>query len=125
MKNLILKFLYLFYKYYDKGSTKSIAYISALTALMMVLFLNIFSILILTGIGKVYFVFLEGTPISIKYLLVFVIFFPIFILIKKIFKMEDMLKVEMDKITMRKGYFIIVAYIFLSILMLTLIIQNN
>lgn len=46
MKNLILKFLFLFYKYYDKGSTKSIAYMSALIALMMVLFLNIFSILI-------------------------------------------------------------------------------
>ena len=125
MKNLILKFLFLFYKYYDKGSTKSIAYTSALIALIMVLFLNVFSILIFIGIEKKYLVFSDGVPIYIKYLIGFTLFILIFFILKRAFKKEDILKIEMDKPSMRNGYILIIAYIISSMFILTVIIQNT
>ena len=122
MKNLILKFLFLFYRYYDKGSTKSIAYTSALIALMMVLFLNIFLIIIIAGVNIRHYVFSYAIPISVKYLIGFIIFIPIFFTLKHFFKKEDVLKIEMDTITMRKGYLIIIVYIITSMLLLAAII---
>jgi hypothetical protein len=125
MKKLILKFLFLFYHYYDKGSTKPIAYFSALTALIMVLFLNVFAMLIYLDVINRNPDYSIRTPMSIKYLIGFILFIPIVFILKKIFKKEDILKIEMDKSTMRKGYFIIVSYIILSMVMLIYIIQNK
>jgi len=125
MRNLILRYLYLFYKYYDKGSTKSIAYTSALIALIMVLFLNIYSILIAFNVLQTNPNNSDSTPMYIKYLIGFGIFIPIFLFLKRYFKKEDVLRVEMDSNSIRKGYFIIVFYIILSILILIFIIQNK
>ncbi len=125
MKKLILQFLFLFYHYYDKGSTKSIAYFSALTALIMVIFLNSFAMIIYFDFAQRNPDYSSRTPMSIKYLIGFIIFIPIFFILKKIFKKENILKIEMDKSTMRKGYFIIVSYIILSLFMLIYIIQNK
>ena len=125
MKNLILKFLFLFYKYYDKGSTKDIAFEKSIASLILVLFLNIFSLLIIFNVLERHPDNSNGTLMSIKYLIGFAIFIPIFFILKIFFKKEDVLNIEMDKPTMRKGYFIIVTYIILSMLMLTFIIQNK
>jgi hypothetical protein len=125
MKALILKFLFLFYKYYDKGSTKSIAYQSSIMALMMAIFLNLYSVLIYTRVEDKYLTFSDCTHKWQKYLITMLFLLPIYFGMKKIFKKEDILKIEMDKPTMRKGYFIIVAYIILSMLMLTFIIRNK
>jgi hypothetical protein len=57
MKSIIYKFLFLFYRYYDKGTTKNVAYFSAITALLMVLFLNVYSFLIFTKIDENYLTF--------------------------------------------------------------------
>ena len=125
MKKLIYKFLFLFYHYYNKGSTKSIAYQSSIMALMMLLFLNLYSVLILTGIEDKYLMFLDGTLKWQKYFITSLFLVPIYFGIKKIFRKNDILKIEMDKSTMRKGYFIIVGYIILSMLMLAFIIRNK
>lgn len=94
MKRLMLKALFLFYKYYDKGSTKSIAYFSALIALMMIIFLNIFPILILFGKIKRNSKNTVGTSMALKYLIGFLIFIPTFLTLKNIFKKEDILEVK-------------------------------
>ncbi len=60
MKSLILKFLFLFYNYYDKGSTKSIAYQSSIIALIIAIFLNLYSVLIL-GVEDKYLTFSDST----------------------------------------------------------------
>lgn len=125
MKNIILKFLFLFYRYYDKGSTKSIAYFSALNALIIVLFLNLFSVLIFFDVVKRNPEYSIKTSMVIKYLNGYVIYIPIFLILKKIFRKEDILKIEMDKPSMKRGYFIIITYIILSILILILSIRNK
>jgi hypothetical protein len=125
MKTLILKFLFLFYSYYDIGRTKSIAYQSSIMALMMVIFLNLYSVLIFTGVEDKYLTFSDGTHKWQKYLVTILCLLPIYFVIKRIFKKEDILKVEMNKPTMRIGYFIIITYIILSALMLIFIIKNK
>lgn len=125
MKTLILKFLFLLYNYYDKGSTKSIAYQSSIMALMMAIFLNLYSVLIFTGVEDKYLTLLDGTHKWQKYLITSLFLLPIYFGIKKIFKKEDILKIEMDKPTMQKGYFIIITYIILSMLILAFTIKNK
>ncbi len=61
MKSLILKFLFLFYNYYDKGSTKSIAYQSSIIALIIAIFLNLYSVLIFSGVEDKYLTFSDST----------------------------------------------------------------
>ncbi|GIV28668.1 MAG: hypothetical protein KatS3mg027_2482 [Bacteroidia bacterium] len=122
IKILFLKFLFLFYTYYNKGSTKSIAYFSALIALMMVLFLNIFSLLIhFDVIGRNSII----APMSIKYLIGFIIFMFLFPVMKSIFRERDMLKIKMSKFEMKVGYIVVVMYIILSVLLLIYTIQNK
>lgn len=125
MRSIILKILFLFYSYYDKGSTKSIAYFSALTAFIMVLYLNVFALLIYFDVLKRNPQQLSPTPMSVKYFIGFLIFIPVFYILSRAFTEEEILNIEMDKRSMRKGYFIIVAYIILSLLMLTFIIRNK
>lgn len=46
--------IYLFYRYYDKDSTKSIAYESAIMATFLLLFLNFFVLDILFNINLIH-----------------------------------------------------------------------
>lgn len=92
---------------------------------MIVLFLNIYAILVYSGLEDKYLSFADNTLMWQKYLITTLFLIPIYFMLRKLFKKEDILKTEMDKPTMRKGYFIIVTYIILSMLMLTLIIRNK
>jgi hypothetical protein len=123
MKNTIQKFLFLFYKYYDKGSTKDIAYFSALAALLIVIYLNTLTVLIISGVLKKHPEISEETPIYIKYILGYIIIIPAMFVLKIIFKKEDVLKIEMGNAAMRNGYILIVLYIIISITMLILSVK--
>jgi hypothetical protein len=125
MKNIVYKFLFLFYSYYDKGSTKSIAYQSSIIALIMTLFLNIFSVIISMGLAGKYLKNSVDLTIWHKYIIGFVIFIPIYWLLKTMFKKEDVLKIEMTESNKKKGYFIIIVYIIFSIMMLILSIKSK
>jgi hypothetical protein len=118
MKSIIYKFLFLFYRYYDKGSTKNVAYFSAITALLMVLFLNVYSFLIFTKIDENYLTFQENTPRWQKYAVVLFIVLPIYWVMIRVFKKDDILKVTMDNCSIKRGYILAVAYITLSVAVL-------
>jgi len=45
--------LFLLYRYYDKGSTKEIAYEHAILSIMLLLFINIFTFLTLFDLGNI------------------------------------------------------------------------
>lgn len=123
MKRLILKFIFLFYKYYDKGSTKSIAYLSALSAFILILFMNILFLLIFFDVLKRNSEFSIATSMYVKYLLGFLILIPTLFTLSRIFPKEEIIKMEMDKSSMRKGYFLIVSYVILSIVLLVFVIN--
>jgi uncharacterized integral membrane protein len=94
-------------------------------ALMMVLFLNIFAILIFFNVDDKYLTFSDGTLKWQKYLWVTIFLLPFYFGLKRIFKKEEILKIEMDKPTMIKWYIIIVGYIIVSVLFLIWAIKNK
>ncbi len=116
MKKLILKFLFLFYNYYGEGSSKSIAYFSALAALILTLFLNMFTILAFFGVVNRNSN--SETAKVVQYLVGFLIFIPAFYILKNIFKEEEVLKIKMEKSTIRKGYSLVICYLVLSVSLL-------
>ena len=118
----ITKILFLFYKYYDKGSTKEIAYESSIIALIMIIFINIFSLILLTGV--VTYLPFSGNARWLKYIIAFIFYvFPSYILIRKRFKKEDILRTEMKSSSIKKGYFLIVSYILISVITLIFLIK--
>lgn len=125
MKKIVYQFLFLFYSYYNKGSAKNIAYQSSMIALIMTLFLNIFFVLIATGLAGKYFKNSIDLNTWQKYIVGFIIFIPIYWLLKTMFKKEDVLKIEMTESKMKKGYFIVVVYIIFSIIMLIISIKSK
>jgi hypothetical protein len=125
MKKIINKFLSLLYDYYNDGSTQSIAYEKSIITLILVLFLNIYSILVYTGIEDKYLSFSTETPMWQKYLIVLLSLLPIYYSLKRIFKKEIILRIRLDKPSKRRGYIIIIGYILASMIILTLIIQNK
>lgn len=125
IKELILKYLYLLYRYYDKGSTKSIAYFSAMCFFIFVLYLNVQTISLLLGIEKVGDTSFSDKPKSFQYFVAALIFVPVMFILQKLFKKEDVLKIEMSKRSIKIGNIIILLYLISSMLILTLVIQNN
>jgi hypothetical protein len=120
MKKLIIKFIFLFYKYYDKGSTKDIAYESAIIVFVVFATLNLAAIFKFFDID-IFFIVKSLYPRHLKYLLSFVIYLlPAFFLVRKLYPKVVIVEYFMDKSMMRIGYFFIILYMIISIAMLIL-----
>lgn len=123
MKNLITKFIFLFFKYYDKGSTKDIAYESAILAFVGFTTLNIAAIFNFFDLDVFYLVKADY-PRYLKYLLCFVIYLlPAFVLIRKYYPKSVIDEYDMDKSKIRIGYFLIILYVIISIALLILSVE--
>ena len=121
--NLIKTTLHLFYKYYDKGSTKIVAYNSSVTALIMIIFINLFSLILLFGIDdKIPF---YSTSRLINYLVIFLLFYlPLYFFISRKFKKEEIENVKL-KNSLKTGYFLLVSYILISVIFLIFVINKS
>jgi len=115
MKLRLIKILHLFYKYYSSGSTKDIAYLSSLLALILMFYLNFASILVVTGIEKEYLAFPANTPRWKQYSVISLLLFLIVSVLSKIFKEEEVKSIEMNPNSIRNGQFILLIYLVLSI----------
>jgi hypothetical protein len=123
MKQLIIKFIFLFYKYYDKGSTKDIAYESAILAFVGLTTLNLAAVFNFFDIDIFFFV-KSDYPRYLKYLLCSVFYLlPAFFVVRKYYPKHVIAKYYMDKSTMRIGYFFIVLYLIISIAMLIISVE--
>lgn len=125
MRKLILKYLFLFYKYFDKGSNKSVAFERSIMTFIFQLFLNVYALVIYLGVADLYFSFEDNTPRWKKYFFVFFIITTAFLMIRKIFTKEEVLKVEMNKATIRKGHLLVFAYFLISLFILIILIKNK
>lgn len=112
------------YKYYDSGSTKSIAYFKAIIALIMVFMLlgfNIFAFFDLMNRlpgGK-------ETSRYVEYLVGVIITLTVAFVIGRIFKKEEVLKITMNKRERRIGYiWIIFYYVFTFVLIMYLAVTR-
>ncbi len=124
MKKTLEFVLYLFYKYYDKGSTKVIAYQSALIAASVLLFMNIMAILIALDIdiNKVFPV-IETHGRLIKFISSALLWLPFYLIFRYAFKEENLLKLEVSKRKQSVGGLLLIFYILLSIVLLVFVIK--
>jgi membrane protein implicated in regulation of membrane protease activity len=112
MKGLILKFLYLMNKYYsdnyDDNSMIYRAYISFIF-IMMIFGINV---LLLLGFGYLAEYRKSETPWYSQYVIIIIFTLFMIYLLKKVFKKEDVLKVNLTERQQSIGYRIILSVIF-------------
>lgn len=119
MNKIITKVLFLFYRYYDKGSTKSIAYTSSISALIGLIFINVFSIIVLFRIADI--IPLHNSSRAINYLIFGLFFYlPMYILLSRKYKKEEIKNVRITNL--KFGYIYLLSYILFSVSLLTFLI---
>jgi hypothetical protein len=122
VKKMIYRILFLFYHYYNNGSAKEIAYFSSLTAFISLLFLNLYAILIYFGVDDLVFPFLNETSRPYRYVNIFFFLIPVYILMYKIFRKEELSKIQIDNKSLRKQQNILAIYYVSSVCLLLFVI---
>lgn len=118
----ILKFvMYLFYRYYSTGGTKSIPYFSALCAVVFLIYIHIFQLFIIINKVEVFGMGEDNSRIE-NYGRLVLFLLPIFLIIGYLIKPNDLksLKYKEDKI--KKGNIYLIAYCALNCVVLFLLI---
>jgi hypothetical protein len=115
------KILYIFYRYYNDGATKDVAYLKSVTVFLLLLLINILTVCAFAGFKLPD---TEGASTITKYL-VFLIFYslPLYLIINYFVKKKDL---EDDKLALEyksiHGWFL-VFYFILSIFLLILAVR--
>lgn len=112
------KILYIFYRYYNDGVTKDVAYLKSVTVFLLLLFINILTTCAFAGLKLPD---MEGASTTTKYL-VFLAFYslPLYLIINYFVKKKDL---EDDKLATeyKKWHgWLLVLYFILSIFLLIL-----
>lgn len=120
MKRLIEFIIFLFYRYYDEGSTKNIAYPKSITSIMLLLFLNIYTILIIFKLDDI-MPYNVSDPRWLKFLIIIVVYIlPQYLIISSIFKKKDIINLKYDEDKIDKGNAILITYIIFSFIAITI-----
>ena len=109
--------IYLFFRYYDKGTTKQIAFIKSLLCFMFVIFINIISLMLF-----VVPTFLQSFHFSSKgqsYLFFIVLFGIGYFILNKIVSEEEIKLISTNKNVSLHGW-ILFFFIFFSIIFMAL-----
>lgn len=117
-KMRILKFImYLFLRYYSKGATKGIAYLSALCAVVLLIYIHFFQILII--LDSVTLLPISSNDLRIeKYIKIALFFLPVFLLVRLLVKPAELERMQYTNEKLKRGGILLISYIFLSIVLL-------
>lgn len=123
MKKILEFAVYIFYNYYNKGTTQSIAYPSALMGLSLLLYVNIATIIVALGIdySKISPV-IENYGRGVRLLSGFLLWLPFFFLLKMLLRKEEIQNKKYAKKKVKIGGFLLVLYILFSMILLTMLI---
>lgn len=116
MKNIIIRILYVLYNYYKKWG-EDIAYFSAVSALLFMIFMNLLTFLLFFR----YEGFLipdKEIPIYIKYLVVSILLLISFFVVRHFIPENHVLALRNDNIDFRRDKIAVFIYIILSVLLL-------
>lgn len=117
-KNLI----YVLYRYYDQGGTKSVAYYCAISELLIVLYINLMTVLSLFRIDEIVRSYLDYSK-PIKYLIFFFLFLPFFLLLKNIYKEDDIKNYE-PSINYKVSITLFFIYLIISFVMFVIVLKK-
>jgi succinate-acetate transporter protein len=119
MKKLFEFITYLFYRYYNKGSTKVIAYESALIAVSALIFLNVFAILMFLKIDTSWISKIEQDyGKTIKLISGLFLILPQYFILKFTLRKEEVIKKKIDLQRAKKLNIFLILYIVFSVLLL-------
>jgi hypothetical protein len=124
MKKIIEFVVYIFYRYYDKGSTQSIAYPSALMSTSLLIYINLSTLLIALGVdyNRISPV-IESYGRGIRFLSAFLLWLPFFFLLKMFLRKKDIVKKSYTNQVVRIGNISLLLYIIFSMLILIFLIK--
>ena len=120
MSKLVVNFLSLMFRYYRsrKSTTDSFAYFEAIISLILILYLNLLALAGFFDLLDFIPGFYSDIPRYMEYLVGSILTLLVAFVINKLFKKEDVLKMEMDKRSRRIGYGLIIFYFLISIIFL-------
>lgn len=115
----ILKFvMYILYRYYSKGGTKSIPYFSALCAVVMLIYIHIFQALILFDQLDTVLPMNKNDERGVKYLKLAVFLLPIFLIITFLVKPKDLKNARYEEGKIKRGGIYLIIYSIISFVLL-------
>jgi len=124
MKKLIMIITVLFYKYYDKGSTKIIAYESALIAVSALIFMNLLALLMFFKIDISFVSTIEQKIGGIsKLILGLLLILPQFLILRFSINKEYLVKIRIEQTQIRIWNILLILYIVFSIVVLIISIK--
>ncbi len=118
--------MYIFYKYYSKGSTRSIPYISALLAISLLIFMNALALMVFIGIDTENILpIIEIKGRVNKLLSGALIILPLFIVLRLILPKKRVEKLEFSKRAVQTGNIGMIFYILLSIALIVIAVETS
>jgi len=121
MKRKLAFIVYLFYKYYSKGATKSIAYESAIMATSFLIFLNLAALTICFSLHKEVYTIINSENGYIKLLKGTIILIPQIVALVFVFRKSYIIGLKFEKSTVILGNRILLGYFIFSFLLVALL----
>lgn len=117
--------IYLFYRYYNKGSTIRIPYESSIFALLLLFFMNIFTFFILLFPSFSRMIFSNHSKVELYIFSLIGVFLGYF-MFNRLFPKKEILEInEISKNTKLHSWFLFFYVIFSFIILMILIIKNR
>lgn len=115
----LLKFtMFLFYRYYSKGSSNNIPYFSALCAVVMLIYMHIFQILIVLNKVDEILPLNKDDDQNTKTWKAALFMLPIFLVVAYLVKPKDLKLAKYDEDKVRRGGIYLVIYTVLSFVLI-------
>jgi len=126
MKKLFEFITHLFYRYYNRGSTKVIAYESAIVAVSALIFLNVFTVLVFFNFDTTWVSKIEQNyGKTMKLILGLLLIMPQYVLLRYSLKKEEVIKKQIDLTQIKNWNILLVVYIVFSVLLLIFSIKTS
>lgn len=117
--------IYLFYRYYNKGATIRIPYESSIFAVLLLIFINVFTLLILFIPTFTRIIFSNQSRIEL-YIYSLIGVFLGYLIVNKLFPKKEILKMnDISKNVKLHSFFLFFYVIFSFMVLMVLIIKNR
>lgn len=117
---------YLFYRYYNKGSTAIIAYESALLAVSMIIFMNVLALLLFFGIDtQTVLPIINDKGRVIKLLSGFLLFLPQYLILRLIIPQKRITSLNYSSKAIKYGKIGMILYILFSMTLIVIAVKTK
>jgi hypothetical protein len=125
MKKIVEFVVYLFYNYYNKGATKSIAYPSALMGVSLLLYINVSTIVVALGVdySKISPV-VESCGRGVGLLSAFLLWLPFFLILKLLLNKKEIQNKNYSNQKIKIGNLFVLSYVVMSMALLMFLIAK-